>query len=135
MLLVKIFAGNSSSSGFGRSAIVICPLEIIIQDQVLEAQSIGVTACSLSAKEVVKCARIHRNFCLQRQRTFRKPVQNSKYRRCSDWFIFPPKSWGRNVTFNGILPDYPSLDPVPSPSLPFPKPKKACNAGKELVGI
>ena len=51
MLFVKISAGNSSSSGFGRSAIVICPLESIIQDQVLESQSIGVTACSLSAKE------------------------------------------------------------------------------------
>ena len=41
---------NNFSTGFGRSAIVICPLESIIQDQVLEVQSIGVTACSLSAK-------------------------------------------------------------------------------------
>ena len=35
-LFVKILARISFLTGFGRSAIVICPLESIIQDQVLD---------------------------------------------------------------------------------------------------
>ena len=69
------------------------------------------------------CKNIHRNFCLQRQRTFKMPfkIKNFNFRRCSDWFIFPPKSSGRNITFNGIVAGFPSF-PRPSPlSPPFPQ--------------
>jgi len=49
-LFVKILARRSSTSGC--SAIGICPLESIIQYQILEAQSIGITVSSLSEKRI-----------------------------------------------------------------------------------
>ena len=82
-------------------------------------------------KIFLKCARIHRNFCLQRQRTFKIPfkIKNSNFRRCSDRFIFPSKSCGRNATFNEIVAGFPSFLPPPPFPLPSPLPKKASSEG------
>ena len=46
-LFVKMLARTDAGS-----ALVICPLESIIQDQIIEAESIGITACSVSEKNV-----------------------------------------------------------------------------------
>ena len=59
---------------------------------------------------------------------------NFNFRRCSDWFIFPSKSWGRNATFNGVVAGVsflPSLPPVPSPPNPR-KPATQANLTQSL---
>ena len=125
-LFVKILARNSSSTCLGRSAIVICPLESIILDHVLEAQSIGVTACSLSAKNLSEVCENTPQLLFAKAEDVQNPVQNSKFQLPAIFWLvhFPAKIMGaeRNIP-NGIVAGFPSFPPpVPSPPLPSPPP-------------
>ena len=75
-----MLARNSSSTGFGRSAIVMYPLESIIQDQVLETQGIGVTACSLCAKKLSEVCENTPQILIAKAEDVQNPVENSKFR-------------------------------------------------------
>ena len=125
-LFVKIWPWNSSWTGFGRSAIVICPLESIIQDQVLEAQSIGVTACSLSAKNLSEVCENTPQLLFPKAEYVQNPVQNSKFQLLAIFWLvyFPDKIMRAERNMKWDCGRFSFLPSWVSPQSPAPNPSK-----------
>ena len=135
LLFVMMLARNSSSTGSGRSAIVtcICPLESIIQDQVLEAQSIGVNACSLCANNLSELCENAPQILVAKAEDIQNPVENSKSRRkfkistSGDvrFGLFFRQNHGAECNIQWDCGRFFFLPSTLQSTLPFPKPEKA----------